>query len=262
MRAVDLNADLAEGDVFSSRDIEILDTVTSASLACGFHAGNRGVMRAAATASVRRGVVIGAHVSFRDRAGFGRRAVDVSPTQLVDDIVEQCDVLAQEEASAGGAVEYVKPHGALYNQMGTDPTTAAAVIEAVAHQHHRVLVGQSGTVVVDLARRAGVRVVPEGFPDRGYVAGGHLVARHDDGALVDDPDITAERAVSMVRRGGLLSVEGTWVPMAVETLCIHGDAAGAVASARRVRAALESEGIALRSFARTRPGDLPGDRAT
>jgi UPF0271 protein len=248
--------------VFSSRDIEILDMVTSASLACGFHAGNRGVMRAAATASVRRGVVIGAHVSFRDRAGFGRRAVDVSPTQLVDDIVEQCDVLAQEAADAGGVVEYVKPHGALYNQMGIDPPTAAAVIEAVARQHHRVLVAQSGTVVVDLARRADVRVVPEGFPDRGYVAGGQLVARQDDGALVDDPDVTAQRAVSIVRRGGLLSVDGTWIPMAVETLCIHGDVLSAVASARGVRAALQSEGITVRSFARTQPGQPMNDRAT
>jgi UPF0271 protein len=262
MPAVDLNADLAEGDVFSPRDMEILDTVTSASLACGFHAGNRDVMRAAAAACVRRGVAIGAHVSFRDRAGFGRRAVDVRPAQLVDDIVEQCGLLTHEAAAVGGTVEYVKPHGALYNQMGVDPTTAAAVIEAVAAQHHRVLVAQSGTVVIDLARRADVRVVPEGFPDRGYVASGRLVARRDDGALVDDPEIAAQRAVSMVRRGGLRSVDGTWVPMSVETLCIHGDAPGAVASARRVRAALQSEGITLRSFTRTAPAEPMDDRST
>jgi UPF0271 protein len=262
MRAVDLNADLAEGDVFSSRDIEILDTVTSASLACGFHAGNRDVMRAAAAASARRGVVIGAHVSFRDRTGFGRRSVEVSPTQLVDDIVEQCDVLAREAAEIGAIVEYVKPHGALYNQMGTDPSIAASVVEAVTHQPHRVLVAQSGAVVVDVARRAGVRVIPEGFPDRGYLAGGQLVARHDEGAMVDDPDIAGQRAVSMVRRRGLLSIDGTWVAMAAETLCIHGDAPGAVASARRVRAALESDGITLRSFARTPPPEPTDDRPT
>jgi UPF0271 protein len=117
-------------------------------------------------------------------------------------------------------------------------------------------------VVVDVARRAGVRVIPEGFPDRGYLAGGQLVARHDEGAMVDDPDIAGQRAVSMVRRRGLLSIDGTWVAMAAETLCIHGDAPGAVASARRVRAALESDGITLRSFARTPPPEPTDDRPT
>ncbi len=180
---------------------------------------------------------------------------------MVDDIEEQCDVLARQAAEAGAAVEYVKPHGALYNQMGTDPSIAASVVEAVAHQPHRVLVAQSGTVVVDMARAAGLRVIPEGFPDRGYLPGGQLVARHHQGALVDDPDIAAQRAVSMVRRRGLLSIDRTWVPMAAETLCIHGDAPGAVASARRVRGALESEGIILRSFART-PAEDPTDERT
>ena len=186
----------------------------------------------------------------------------MSPTQLVDDIVEQCDDLDREAADIGAAVEYMKPHGALYNQMGTDPSIAASVVEAVTRQHHRVLVAQSGTVVVDLARTAGVRVIPEGFPDRGYLAGGQLVARHDEGALVDDPEIAAQRAVSMVRRHGLLSIDGTWVAMATETLCIHGDAPGAVASARRVRAALESDGITLRSFARTAPPEATDGRPT
>ncbi len=116
---VDLNADLAEGDRLSPVDLAILDSITSASLACGFHAGNRQVMRATAEAALERGVVIGAHVSYRDRDGFGRRAVDVSPGQLIDDIVEQWTVLDSEVGAVGGTVTFVKPHGALYNQDGS-----------------------------------------------------------------------------------------------------------------------------------------------
>jgi KipI family sensor histidine kinase inhibitor len=248
MVEVDLNADLGEGEVFSSADLGVLGSVTSVSLACGFHAGNRRVMRAAAAASLSRGVIIGAHVSFRDRDGFGRRTIDVQPTQLVNDIVEQCAVLSEEVDAAGGTVAYVKPHGALYNRMGADPIIAASVVEAVSRQNNRVLVAQAGTAVVEVALRAGLRVVLEGFPDRGYLADGRLVPRRDPGARVDDPSVAAQRAVSLVIRGGVEAIDGAWAQINVETLCIHGDAPNAADAARRVRSALEAEGITLRPF--------------
>jgi UPF0271 protein len=248
MVTVDLNADLAEGDDLSAGDLGVLESVTSVSLACGFHAGSRTVMRATSAAAVARGVVIGAHVSFRDRHGFGRRPVDVAPAQLVEDIVEQCAVLDEEVAVTGGRVAYVKPHGALYNLMGTDASVAASVVEAVVRHPSGVLVAQAGTVVVDPARRAGLRVVLEGFLDRGYLADGRLAPRRQPGAVIDDPDALAGRAVSLVHRGGVDAVDGTWTPVAVETLCIHGDSPTAPAAARAVRSALELAGITLSPF--------------
>jgi 5-oxoprolinase (ATP-hydrolysing) subunit A len=258
VRVIDLNADVAEGETLGATDLAVLDSVTSASLACGFHAGNRAVMRAAATACVHRRVAIGAHVSFRDREGFGRRPLDVAPEHLVADIIEQCDLLAEEVGRAGGAVEFVKPHGALYNLMGVDPGVADAVVGALRRQGAGVLVAQAGTGVVALARRAGLRVVLEGFPDRGYLGDGQLAPRGGPGALIDDPRLAARRAVSLVRRQGIETVDGTWTSVEVETLCIHGDSPGAVANARAVRSALEADGVTLRSFVGPGPVGVGG----
>jgi len=261
---VDLNADLAEGDRLSPTDVGILDSVTSTSLACGFHAGNREVMRATADAALQRGVVIGAHVSYRDRDGFGRRPIEVAPDRLIDDIVEQWAVLDAEVRAVGGTVTFVKPHGALYNRMGADASVAASVVEAVSRLGGRVLVAQPGTGVVGCGAEAGVRVVVEGFPDRGYLSDGRLAPRHRFEALIDDPAVAARRAVSMVKQGGVEAVDGTWVPVEVETLCIHGDSPGAVETARQVRSALEAEAVGLRSFimaADDRHKDRKGDRS-
>jgi 5-oxoprolinase (ATP-hydrolysing) subunit A len=248
MVTVDLNADLAEGEHLTPRDLTILDVVTSASLACGFHAGNRTVMRAAAAACLSRGVAIGAHVSYRDRTGFGRRSVHPPAGVLVADIIEQCEVLSGQVDAAGGEVAYVKPHGALYNQMGVDAAVAAAVVEAIALQGIGVLVAQAGTVVADRAREAGLRVVAEGFPDRGYGSDGRLKDRAEPGALIADPAVVARRAVSLVSRGGVDAVDGVWTPIEAETLCIHGDTPDAGDMARGVRAALTAEGITVRPF--------------
>jgi 5-oxoprolinase (ATP-hydrolysing) subunit A len=248
MPAVDVNADLAEGETPSPADRLVLDSVTSASLACGFHAGNREVMRATAEAALARGVTIGAHVSFRDREGFGRRRVEVSGAQLVDDIVEQCQVLDDEVHSVGGAVAFIKPHGALYNLMGVDDDMAAAVVEAVSRHTSGVLVAQSGTAIVAPARRAGLRVVPEGFPDRGYLNSGQLAPRDRPGGLIHDTADVARRAVVMAGGDAIRSVDGMLVSVDVETLCIHGDAPTAPATAAAVRAALEAAGFVVRSF--------------
>jgi UPF0271 protein len=255
---VDLNADIAEGAELTDDDLGILDSVTSASLACGFHAGSRTVMRAAAAACMDRGIVIGAHVSFRDRDGFGRRPLRVGRRQLIDDIIEQCAVLIDEVTAAGGAVDFVKPHGALYNMMGSEPGVAAAVVAALVRHGAGVLIAQSGSAVVEPARASGLRVVFEGFPDRGYLADGRLSGRGEPGALIEDPAAAGRRAVSLVRRHGVEAVDGTWASVEVETLCIHGDSPGAVAMARTVRSSLEAEGITVDPFIDAAPVRDPG----
>jgi UPF0271 protein len=250
---IDLNADLAEGETLTATDVGVLDSVTSASLACGFHAGNRTVMRATAAACQDRGVTIGAHVSYRDREGFGRRALEVAPAELTRDIVEQCRVLAEAVDAVHARVRFVKPHGALYHRMGVDPRVAAAVVEAVGRLPDPVLVAQPGTVVVGLAGDAGVRVVAEGFPDRAYRPDGGLVPRGLPHAVVDDPRVAADRAVDLAARAGIEAVDGTWTDVKVETLCIHGDQPGADLTAARIRRALEAAGIIVAPF--TGPAD-------
>ena len=252
MDAVDLNADLAEGDVLTAGDRAVLGLVTSANLACGFHAGNRAVMREAAGICRDRGIAVGAHVSYRDREGFGRRPVERSPDLLVADILEQCAGLS-EEAAAGTTVSYVKPHGALYNRMAVDPEVAGSVVEAVARHPARVLVAQAGTVVVGPARRAGIRVVLEAYPDRGYLPTGLLVPRTEAGALITDPAQVAARALTLVQRSGVEAVDGSWTAVEAESLCLHGDSPGAADVARAVRSALDDAGLAVRPFASVPP---------
>jgi len=248
MLVVDLNADMAEGDVLTDGDRGILESVTSASLACGFHAGEPAVMRSTAAVCVARGVVIGAHVSYRDREGFGRRPVDVDPETLGRDIVDQWAVLSEQVEAVGGTVSFVKPHGALYHRMGLDPSVAAAVVGAAARVGAGVLVGPGGWVLAEAADGVGLRVVPEGFPDRAYLADGRLAPRTEPGARVEDPVVIGARAVALTVRGGVQAIDGTWTPVEVETLCIHGDVEGAADSARLVRAALEEAGVTVRSF--------------
>ncbi len=254
MPIVDLNADLAEGEALTARDSEVLAAVTSVSIACGFHAGGRALMRETAAACVASGAAIGAHVSFRDRDGFGRSDVEVPHDVLVDDIVEQCAVLVEEAGAVGGTVDYVKPHGSLYHRMGVDAAIAAAVVRALVALDLPVLVAQDGSAVTGLARVGGVRVVREGFPDRGYLADGRLAHRSRAGALVTDPDDVGRRALSLVGRGGIEALTGEWTSVAVDTLCIHGDSPGAGATARRVRAVLDAAGVTVRSFVARGPG--------
>jgi UPF0271 protein len=254
---IDLNADVAESDLLTRSDLALLDLVTSASLACGFHAGSRPVMRATAAACVARGVVIGAHLSYRDRDGFGRRPLDVDPDQLIADLVEQWDALVDEVGDVGGTVAFVKPHGALYNRMTVDEGVAAVVIEAIAPRC-TVLVAPPGSAVAGPASAAGVRLVAEGFCDRGYDARGRLVPRGDDGSMVDDPDEAGARARSMAVDRGVAAVDGTWVALEVETVCIHGDRPGADRHARAVRDALRDAGVEVRAFAPVGPSRPDG----
>lgn len=246
---VDLNADLGEADTLLPSDLAVLDCVTSANLSCGFHAGNLTAIRASLVAALERGVTVGAHVSYRDREGFGRRRLEVPAHRLRADIVEQYEILAGIAATAGGSVPYLKPHGALYNRMGVDEAVAAVVVEAVKECGIRLLVGQAGTVVAELADGAGLEVVAEAFADRGYLGHGGLVPRDDPDAVFSDPQSVAKRAISLVTRGGVEAADGSWVPVACETLCVHGDSPSASASAQETRRALEAAGVTVRSFA-------------
>ncbi len=248
MPVVDLNADLAEGEALTARDLAVLDVVTSASVACGFHAGNRRTMRAAAAACRERGVALGAHVAYRDRHGFGRRALDVPAGRLAEDVLEQWAALAAEAAAVGAPVTYVKAHGALYHRLATDPEAADAFVAALA-PHVGLVVGPPAGALHLPARAAGLRVVAEGFPDRAYEDDGGLTPRDRPGAVVADGAEVARRARSLVLRGGVPSVHGRWTDVVVDTLCIHGDAPGAPGAARAVRLALEEAGVEVRPFA-------------
>ncbi|HVC66490.1 MAG TPA: 5-oxoprolinase subunit PxpA [Acidimicrobiales bacterium] len=252
MPVIDLNADLAEHDVLTADDVSLLDVVTSASLACGFHAGSARVMRDAAEACVARGVAIGAHVSYRDRAGFGRRVLEVAPDRLAADVVEQWEALVAEAAAAGGTVAYVKPHGALYTTMAADPEVAATVTAALAGRC-RVLVAPPASALAGPAAAAGIRMVTEGFCDRGYDADGRLVPRTHAGALLDGPAAVGDRARSLAVDRGVHAVDGAWVALEVETLCVHGDRPGAGDRARAARDALHGSGVRVRSFVTADP---------
>ncbi len=249
MAWIDLNADLGEADKLTPSDVAVLDSVTSASIACGFHAGGLEVMRATSVAARARGVVIGAHVSYRDRDGFGRRDMDLPAEQLIADIDDQIAVLRREVSANEGEVTYVKPHGALYNRMGRDPETASAVIEAVQRSDPPLmLLAQAGTAVIEKGRGAGLLVVGEAFCDRAYHLDGSLVARSEPGAVISDPAEVARRAVSLVLDGGIETVDGYWLAIMADSLCVHGDSPGAAESTRATRAALHAAGITIRSF--------------
>ena len=246
MSSIDLNADLAEGfgQWRLGDDDALLEVVTSANVACGFHAGDPSLMRRVCAVAADRGVAIGAQVSYRDLAGFGRRRIDYEPDELRDDVLYQIGAL-----SAFGRVRYVKPHGALYNTAAVDEGQASAVVAAVVDFAPDLpVLCQPGSVLARVAGAAGLTVVGEGFADRGYRADGRLVPRSAPGALVHDPAAVAERAVRMAVDGSVVAVDGTAVSVPVRSICLHGDTPGAVTLARSVRAALAEAGLELRSF--------------
>jgi 5-oxoprolinase (ATP-hydrolysing) subunit A len=251
-RPVDLNADLGEGfGVWRLGDDEaLLEVVTSANVACGFHAGDPVTMRRVCARAAARGVAVGAQVSYRDLAGFGRRFIDVEQAELTDDVLYQLAALDGIARVAGTRVSYVKPHGALYNAAVSHERHAQAVIDAVlAYDRRLPVLGLPGSALLRRAEAAGLSPVAEGFADRGYTAAGALVPRREPGALVHDPEIVAERAVRMAARGVVEAVDGTTLPMPVRSVCVHGDTPGAVQMARAVRTAIEAAGLSLRPFA-------------
>lgn len=252
MRTIDLNADLGEsfGRWVLGDDEAMLAVVTSANVACGFHAGDPSTLRRTCAQAAVRGVVVGAQVGYPDLAGFGRRFLDVEPDRLADDVVYQIGALAGMCRVAGTEVRYVKPHGALYNAVVHHEEQAAAVVAAVRDYDAGLpVVGLPGSALLRAAEAAGLRAVREFFADRGYTPQGTLVPRTQPGALLKDPDAVAARVLRMVRDGFVTAVDGTDVPVGAESICMHGDSPGAVLMARAVRAALDDAGMSPRPFA-------------
>jgi UPF0271 protein len=252
---IDLNCDLGEsfGAWRLGADEEILPFVTSASVACGFHAGDPGTMRRTVRAALAHGVAIGAHPGLPDLQGFGRRAMEVSPEEAYDLVLYQVGALQAFAAAAGVVLQHVKPHGALYNLAAARPPLAEAIARAVRDvDHGLVLYGLSGSHLVAAGRAAGLRTASEAFADRGYAPDGSLVSRRESAALVTDPEEVARRALRMAREGRVRAVDGTDVEVEADTLCVHGDSPGAADLARRLRGALEAEGVEVRA-----PGRAP-----
>ena len=248
---VDLNADLGEGfGVWRLGDDEaMLGIVTSANLACGFHAGDPAGLRRVCEQAGAAGVRVGAQVGYRDLAGFGRRYIDVADDDLVADVIYQIGALQALARSVGTTVSYVKPHGALYNTIVADTRQAAAVARAVAAVDPGLpVLGIAGSAFFTAAQRVGLRTVAEAFADRAYRADATLVPRSQPGAVLHDAGEIADRVEQMVSTGTVDSVDGAPVALAVESVCVHGDSPDATQIARAVRSRLERRGVRLEAF--------------
>lgn len=252
MLTIDINSDLGEsfGPWKMGDDSAVLDIVSSANVACGFHAGDPAGILKTLRAATERGVAIGAHVGYRDLAGFGRRNMDPSSDELIGDVIYQIGALQGLAKAAGTSVTYVKPHGALYNTIAIDARQAADVIAAIrAIDPTLVLMALAGSPLVEQARTAGLTVVAEAFADRAYTPEGNLVSRREKGSVLHDPDLAAARMVRMVKDGVIEAIDGTLTKIDAQSICVHGDSPGAVAIAQRLRTLLEQSGLTIRPFA-------------
>jgi UPF0271 protein len=248
---VDLNSDLGEGfgQWTLGDDDALLDVVTSANVACGFHAGDASIMRRVCARAVEAGVAIGAQVGYRDLPGFGRRFIDVEPDALTADVVYQVGALEAFARIAGDRVRYVKPHGALYNAIVQHEQQAAAVVAAVvAYDRTLPVLGLPGSEFLRQAAAAGLTTVAEAFADRAYTPQGTLVSRRLDGAVLHDPAEIARRCVAMAAGEPIRDVDGGELTLQPDSICVHGDTPGAVEIARQVREALTTAGVSLAPF--------------
>ncbi len=248
--SIDLNADVGEsyGRWTLGDDEGLLPLVTSANVACGAHAGDGSTMRRCCELAVQHGVRVGAQVGYRDLAGFGRRFLDIDPSELADDVVVQIGALDAAARVAGTRVAYVKPHGALYHAVVRHERQAAAVVAAVrAYDRALPVLGLPASRLLVLAGEAGLATEHEAFPDRGYLPDGTLAARGTTGALLVDPAEIAHRAVRLAVAHEVVAVDGTLLTITAASLCLHGDSPGAAASAGAVRAALRAAGVRLQA---------------
>ncbi len=248
---MDINSDLGEsfGAWRMGDDATMLGIVTSANVACGFHAGDPAGILETLRAAAQHGVAVGAHVAYPDLVGFGRRNMDPTSQELVADVIYQIGALQGLAAAAGTRVRYVKPHGALYNTIAQDERQANDVITALlAVDPGLTLMALAGSPLIGWARARGLRVVAEAFADRAYNDDGSLVSRRLPGAVLHDADAIAERMLRLVQTGEVESITGRSVPVQADSICVHGDSPGAVEMARRIRARLEQAGVALRPF--------------
>ncbi|HRY88390.1 MAG TPA: 5-oxoprolinase subunit PxpA [Rubrivivax sp.] len=248
---MDINSDLGEsyGAWRMGDDMAMLAIVTSANVACGFHAGDPAGILQTLKAAAAHGVAVGAHVAYPDLVGFGRRNMDPTSAELVADVIYQIGALQGLARAAGTRVRYVKPHGALYNTIAHDERQAGDVIAAMqAADPQLTLLALAGSPLVERARARGLAVVAEAFADRAYNDDGSLVSRRLPGAVLHDPDAVAERMLQWVERGELPSISGRPVRIEADSICVHGDSPGAVEMARRIRTRLAAAGVPLAPF--------------
>ncbi len=248
MTVIDLNADVGEGAGGPGGDGPVLDVVTSASVACGFHAGDPSVMRRTLGDAVDRHVVVGAHPSYPDRDGFGRREMEISPTRVTDDLLYQIGALDGLARTYATRVSYVKPHGALYHRMGEDEACAKAICEALRSYGNLSLLAPYGSLAIAVAEQLGVEVATEAFADRAYLPDGQLAPREVVGSVLTDADQVAARAVSLAVDHRVSALDGSWIPVRASSICLHGDTSGSAAMARRVRSSLNDAGVTLQPF--------------
>jgi UPF0271 protein len=244
VRQLDLNADVGEGD--RQADERLLPLITSANIACGVHAGDTQTMRATVVLAVSQGVAVGAHPGYDDRENFGRRPMQLAEADIKDLLLYQLSALDAIARSEGAILRHVKPHGALYNQAETDGTLADAIIVAVrAFDPKLRLIGRSGSAMADAAVAVGHPFTPEAFADRRYRADGVLLPRSQPGAVLTDPEEVVRQVRSLVTHGEVLASDGSRLPIAFETLCLHGDTPGSAVLAARIRQELSALGVGV-----------------
>jgi UPF0271 protein len=251
MERIDLNCDMGEsfGVYTLGMDAEIIRYISSANIACGFHAGDPTVMGKTVELAADHGVGVGAHPGFPDLMGFGRRSMDCTPEEIRDYVTYQVGAVSAFCGRHGVRLQHVKPHGSLYDMAAGNEDIARAVARAVADVDRSLLLvalaGGNGALMSRIGREEGVKVVLEAFPDRAYTREGTLVSRRLPDAVIHDPDEAAERAVRMVKEGGVIAVDGSSVALEARTLCVHGDNPAAVSLAKAIRNRLEEEGVAV-----------------
>ncbi|HHR5884026.1 TPA: LamB/YcsF family protein [Providencia alcalifaciens] len=254
-KKIDLNSDLGEsfGQWQMGNDEAILGLVSSANIACGFHAGSPDGILKTLIAAKKHGVTVGAHVGYPDLVGFGRRNMDIASNELTADVIYQIGALQGLAKAAGTEVRYVKPHGALYNTIAHDKRQAMAVIEGIlAIDSHLTLVALAGAPLISWAQEAGLNVVAEAFADRAYNSDGTLVSRKLAGAVLHDPELVAKRMLQLVNDGGVIAIDGQFTLINAGSICVHGDSPGALEMAAKVRGILEQQGINICGFAGAR----------
>lgn len=250
MYRIDLNCDLGEsyGAYKLGMDEEMLGLITSANVACGFHAGDPGVMRRTVQMALKHGVAVGAHPGLPDLIGFGRRNMDISPREAYDMVVYQMGALAAFVQSEGGRMQHVKPHGALYNMAAKSKELSEAIAEAVYKvDPELILFGLSGSELVRAGERIGLKTANEVFSDRTYQQDGSLTPRNQPDALITDDDQSVSQVIRMVKEGKVQTLQGSDIAISADTVCIHGDGAHAAVFAKRIREACEASGILIQA---------------
>lgn len=249
---IDLNADLGEGfgDSRATEDSELLQIVSSANIACGFHAGDAATMRRTVRVARDRGVAIGAHPSYPDIPGFGRRELGLSPREIEHHVSYQIDALSAICAEESAKIVYVKPHGALYNRAAWDPQAAKAIVRSIrAENAGLTLLGLPASEMSRAAEELSVRYANEAFVDRAYTSDGRLVPRNEPNAVIEDSEVAVERALNLVEEGRLTSIDGRELRINAQSLCVHGDNPSAAAMLRELRGRLMDSGVRIAPFA-------------